>query len=150
MNQDRIESILALDCGSTTTQALLIDRVGGEYRLLARAEAQSTVEPPWNDISASARQAIAQLSDILGWPLLNEGGHVIVPQHQGGGVDAVVAITSASGHYQRQRAASHFARRRDPRRQPGERAPGDPGVPQPRRRRGVARSAWQRRPRAER
>jgi len=96
MNQDRIESILALDCGSTTTQALLIDRVGGEYRLLARAEAQSTVEPPWNDMSASARQAIAQLSDILGWPLLGEGGHVIVPQHQGGGVDAVVAVTSAS------------------------------------------------------
>ncbi|RPI58986.1 MAG: hypothetical protein EHM56_00235 [Chloroflexi bacterium] len=96
MNQDRIESILALDCGSTATQALLIDRVGSEYRLLARAEAQSTVEPPWNDVSASARQAIAQLSEIIGWPLLGEGGHVIIPQHQGGGVDAVVAITSAS------------------------------------------------------
>lgn len=96
MNRDHIESILALDCGSTTTQALLIDRVGGEYRLLARAEAQSTVEPPWNDVSASARQAIAQLSDSLGWPLLGEGGHVIIPQHQAGGVDAVVAITSAS------------------------------------------------------
>jgi len=96
MNQDRIESILALDCGSTTTQALLIDRVGSDYRLVARAEASSTVAPPWNDISASARQAIATLSQIVGWPLLGEGGHVMVPQYQGNGVDAVAVITSAS------------------------------------------------------
>jgi hypothetical protein len=96
MNQDRIESILALDCGSTTTQALLIDRVAGEFRLVARAEANSTVEPPWNDVSISARQAIAQLSEITGWSLLSEGGQVVVPQQQGEGVDAVVAITSAS------------------------------------------------------
>jgi hypothetical protein len=96
MNQDGIESILALDCGSTATQALFIDRVGSRYRLVARAEASSTVEPPWNDVSASARQAIARLSEITGWPLLGEAGQVIVPQHQGGGVDAVVVITSAS------------------------------------------------------
>ncbi len=96
MNHDRMESILALDCGSTTTQALLIDRVGSEYRLVARAEANSTVEPPWNDVSASARQAIARLTEITGWPLLREGGQVIVPQSQSGGVDAVVAVASAS------------------------------------------------------
>jgi uncharacterized protein (TIGR01319 family) len=96
MNQDRIESILALDCGSTTTQALLIDRVAGEFRLVARAEATSTVEPPWNDVSISARQAIGQLAEITGWPLLDEEGHVIVPQQQGDGVDAVAVITSAS------------------------------------------------------
>lgn len=98
MTQDfaSTESILALDCGSTTTQALLIDRVGSEFRLVARAEASSTVEPPWTDVMASVRQAVARLTEITGWPLLGEGGHVIVPEHQGGGVDAVVAITSAS------------------------------------------------------
>ena len=91
-----VESILALDCGSTATQALLIDRVKTEYRLIARTEAPSTVEPPWNDMMASARQAIMQISDITGWPLLNSQGQLITPQRQSGGVDAVVVITSAS------------------------------------------------------
>ena len=91
-----IESILALDCGSTATQALLIDRVNTDYRLIARTEAPSTVEPPWNDLMASVRQAITQLSEIIGWPLLNPQGQIITPQQQSGGVDAVVVITSAS------------------------------------------------------
>ena len=90
-----VESILALDCGSTTTQALLIDQVGGEYRLVARTEAPSTIEPPWNDVTASVRQAVVQMSEIIGWPLLNERGHIMSPRHQRGGVDAVVVTTSA-------------------------------------------------------
>jgi hypothetical protein len=91
-----IESILALDCGSTTTQAILLDRVDGEYRLVARTEAPSTVEPPWNDAAASARHAVTQISEVMGWPLINERGQIISPQHQRGGVDAVVIIASAS------------------------------------------------------
>jgi hypothetical protein len=98
MSQDyaSVESILALDCGCTTTQALLIDRVNGQYRLVARAEAPSTLEPPWNDVMASVRQVIAQLSEVTGWSLLNERRQLISPQQQRGGVDALVAITSAS------------------------------------------------------
>jgi uncharacterized protein (TIGR01319 family) len=90
-----IESILALDCGSTRTQAILIDQVDEEYRLIARAEAPSTVEPPWNDVMASVRHAIYRLSEICGRRFLDERGQIITPQHQGGGVDAVVAISSA-------------------------------------------------------
>jgi uncharacterized protein (TIGR01319 family) len=44
---------------------------------------------------ASVRQAIGQLSEVTGWRFLDEQGHVISPEHQGGGVDAVVATTSA-------------------------------------------------------
>ena len=91
-----VESILALDCGSTATQALLIDRVNADYRLIARTEEPSTVEPPWNDLMASVRQAIRQISEITGWPLLNPQGQIITPQQQSGGVDAVVITTSAS------------------------------------------------------
>ena len=91
-----VESILALDCGSTATQALLIDRVNADYRLVARSEAPSTVEPPWNDLMASVRQAIVQISAITGLPLLNQRGQIITPQQQSGGVDAVVVVTSAS------------------------------------------------------
>lgn len=98
MSQDyrNVESILALDCGSTNTQALLLDQVGNEYRLVARAQAPSTVEPPWNDVMASVRQAVRRLSEITGWSLLDERGQIITPEHQAGGVDAVVAVLSAS------------------------------------------------------
>jgi uncharacterized protein (TIGR01319 family) len=90
------ESILALDCGSTTTKVSLIDRVGGEYRLVARFEVSSTVEPPWNDVTAAVRQAVAELSVIAGWSLIDAHGHIIMPEHQAGGVDVVVAVTSAA------------------------------------------------------
>ncbi len=92
-----IESILALDCGSTTTQALLIDQVNGMYRLVARAQAPSTIEPPWNDVLASVRHAVADLTRVTGWPMLNERGQIMSPQHQRGGVDALVVTSSASG-----------------------------------------------------
>jgi uncharacterized protein (TIGR01319 family) len=90
------ESILALDCGSTATQAALIEHVEGAYRLVARTEAASTLEPPWNDVMASTRQAIRELSEVTGLPLLNERGTIISPQQYSGGVDAVVIVCSAA------------------------------------------------------
>lgn len=98
MSQDylSIESILAIDCGSTVTRALLIDKVDGQYRFVARGEAPSTVEPPWNDVMASVQQALTHLTEVARWQFLDEQGRVITPERQGGGVDVVVAITSAS------------------------------------------------------
>ncbi|MBT7617860.1 MAG: hypothetical protein HN590_11310, partial [Calditrichaeota bacterium] len=41
------KTILATDCGSTTTKAILIERQdSGEYRLVVRGEAPTTVEAP--------------------------------------------------------------------------------------------------------
>jgi uncharacterized protein (TIGR01319 family) len=91
-----VNSILAIDCGSTNTQALLLDQVSNEYRLVARAQAPSTVGLPWNDVMASVRQAVGQLSRITGWPLLDQGGQIITPQREASGVDAFVAVLSAS------------------------------------------------------
>jgi activator of 2-hydroxyglutaryl-CoA dehydratase len=34
-----LKSILATDCGSTTTKAILIEKIDGEYRLSVRGEA---------------------------------------------------------------------------------------------------------------
>jgi uncharacterized protein (TIGR01319 family) len=98
MSQDylSIESILVIDCGSTTTRAILLDRVNGEYRFVARGEAPSTVEPPWNDVMASVRQALDGLSEIITWQFLDDRGQLLTPERQGGGVDALVATTSAS------------------------------------------------------
>ncbi len=91
-----IESVLAIECGSTTTSALLIDRVGQEYRLIARGEAPTTTVPPWNDMTAAVYQAIEQLTQVTGRHFLDKQGRIIQPEYQEGGVDAVVAITNAS------------------------------------------------------
>jgi hypothetical protein len=45
---------------------------------------------------ASVRHAVTQMSELTGWPLLNERGQIMSPQHQLGGVDVVVVVTSAS------------------------------------------------------
>jgi activator of 2-hydroxyglutaryl-CoA dehydratase len=47
MNPEDIKVILATDCGSTTTKAILIEKRDGEYRLIVRGEAPTTVEAPF-------------------------------------------------------------------------------------------------------
>ena len=48
---DRINVILATDCGSTTTKAILIEKVDGEFRQTFRGEAPTTVEEPAADVT---------------------------------------------------------------------------------------------------
>ena len=43
--------ILATDCGSTTTKAILIEFIDNEYRLTHRGEAPTTVEAPFEDVT---------------------------------------------------------------------------------------------------
>jgi uncharacterized protein (TIGR01319 family) len=92
---DSIESILAFDCGSTVTRAVLIDDVNGEPRFIAHGESPSTVAPPWNNVMASVRQALAQVSDVTQARFLDSQQRIICPEREAGGVDAVVATTSA-------------------------------------------------------
>ena len=47
----KLRSILATDCGSTTTKAILIEYIDGEYRLSFRGEAPTTVEAPFEDVT---------------------------------------------------------------------------------------------------
>ena len=46
-----LKTILATDCGSTTTKAILIEYLNGEYRLTQRGEAPTTVEAPFEDVT---------------------------------------------------------------------------------------------------
>jgi len=54
---EEIQSIMATDCGSTTTKAILIEKVNGEYRLIVRGEAPTTVEAPFEDVTMGVRNA---------------------------------------------------------------------------------------------
>ncbi len=47
-----IRSVLATDCGSTTTKAIIIEKVDGVYRQTFRGEAPATVEAPFEDAEA--------------------------------------------------------------------------------------------------
>ena len=64
MSKD-IRRIVATDCGSTTTKAILIERNDkGEYRLVARGEAPTTVERPFEDVTIGVLNSITELEEI--------------------------------------------------------------------------------------
>ncbi|HCS51377.1 MAG TPA: hypothetical protein DIW81_07250, partial [Planctomycetaceae bacterium] len=46
ISPDEINVILATDCGSTTTKAIMIEKIDGHYRQTYRGEAPTTVEEP--------------------------------------------------------------------------------------------------------
>jgi len=94
---ESIESILAIDIGSVNTQAVLIARVDGSHRFIARAQSPTTQEEPWADVAIGARHAIEQLQRVAGRPLLSDDGNVISPEHaNGSGVDICVVTSSAA------------------------------------------------------
>jgi hypothetical protein len=60
-----IHRIVATDCGSTTTKAILIEKTAsGEYRLMARGEAPTTVEKPFEDVTVGVLNAVRELEEI--------------------------------------------------------------------------------------
>ena len=60
-----IRRIVATDCGSTTTKAILIERnASGDYRLVARGEAPTTVERPFEDVTLGVINSITELEEI--------------------------------------------------------------------------------------
>lgn len=64
MSED-IRRIVATDCGSTTTKAILIERnPQGNYRLVARGEAPTTVERPFEDVTIGVLNSITELEEV--------------------------------------------------------------------------------------
>ncbi|MBN1969195.1 MAG: glutamate mutase L [Candidatus Delongbacteria bacterium] len=59
-----VTTIIATDCGSTTTKAILIEKVGDEYRQLVRGEAPTTVEAPFEDVTRGVLNAIMELEEL--------------------------------------------------------------------------------------
>ncbi len=94
-----IRSILATDCGSTTTKAILIEKRGDEYQLIVRGEAPTTVEAPVEDVTAGVLNAITEVEELAGRKLLNNGS-VLKPQNGDEGVDIYISTSSAGGGLQ--------------------------------------------------
>ncbi len=94
-----IRSILATDCGSTTTKAILIEKRGDEYQLVVRGEAPTTVEAPVEDVTAGVINAITEVEELAGRKLL-DNGVIIKPQNGDAGVDIYISTSSAGGGLQ--------------------------------------------------
>ncbi len=94
---ERTYSFLIADCGSSTTNVVLIEPVGQAYRIIAKASVPSTGMPPWNDISQGVQEAIKQLTEITGRQFLNDQGALIRPtQPDFSGVDRFAVVSSAA------------------------------------------------------
>jgi len=92
-------AILATDCGSTTTKAILIERVGEEYRQTFRGEAPTTVEAPFDDVTRGVLNAIQEVEELSGRTIL-DGETILTPAEKGRGVDIYVSTSSAGGGLQ--------------------------------------------------
>jgi hypothetical protein len=93
----QVDSILAIDIGSVSTQAVLVAHVEGAFRFVARAQSPTTLEEPWSDVAVGVRHTIEQLARIAARPMLNNAGDVITPeQSNGSGVDVCVITCSAA------------------------------------------------------
>jgi uncharacterized protein (TIGR01319 family) len=99
LDPSQIRSILATDCGSTTTKAILIEYVGGEYRLIVRGEAPTTVEAPFEDVTKGVLNAIEEVEELAHRKFL-DGDKIVTPSRNGVGVDLYVSTSSAGGGLQ--------------------------------------------------
>ena len=102
MTKPNVEVVLATDCGSTTTKAILIEKRDGEYRLTGRGEAPTTVEAPFEDVTKGVLNSVMELEELTGRKLLNDEGRVLqrtpeAPEH---GTDLYISTSSAGGGLQ--------------------------------------------------
>ncbi len=91
--------ILATDCGSTTTKAILIEKRGDEYRLIVRGEAPTTVEAPFEDVTKGVLNSVMEVEELSKVKIL-DGENIIKGVKNGEGVDFYVSTSSAGGGLQ--------------------------------------------------
>jgi uncharacterized protein (TIGR01319 family) len=97
---DPIRTILATDCGSTTTKAILIEHQGEGYRLVGRGEAPTTVEAPIDDVTVGVTNAVREVEELSGKQLLADGQVLTERRDDRTGVDLYLSTSSAGGGLQ--------------------------------------------------
>lgn len=95
-----VRVILATDCGSTTTKAILIQLVDGHYRQTHRGEAPTTVEEPFADVTIGVVNAVTEVGELAGRRLINDQGEIIRPANGDEGCDLYISTSSAGGGLQ--------------------------------------------------
>ncbi|MDP6038663.1 MAG: glutamate mutase L, partial [Candidatus Latescibacteria bacterium] len=96
---DKLDVVIATDCGSTTTKAILIEKRGDVYRQTFRGEAPTTVEAPYEDVTRGVLNAIQEVEELSGRQIL-DGETIITPAEGNRGVDIYISTSSAGGGLQ--------------------------------------------------
>ena len=94
-----IRSVLATDCGSTTTKAILIEKTAEGWRQTWRGEAPTTVEAPFEDVTRGVLNAAMEVQELSGRELVRDG-NIRIPDEDGQGVDMYISTSSAGGGLQ--------------------------------------------------
>ena len=100
IDPERVRWILATDCGSTTTKAILIERVGDGYRQTQRGEAPTTVEEPFADVTVGVVNALTEIGELAGRRFIDDEGRIIRPATATEGCDIYISTSSAGGGLQ--------------------------------------------------
>lgn len=98
-SMDDLNVVIATDCGSTTTKAILIEKKDDGYRQTFRGEAPTTVEAPFEDVTRGVLNAIQEIEELSGRQIL-DGERIITPTDGGAGVDIYISTSSAGGGLQ--------------------------------------------------
>jgi len=96
-NPSSASSLLVADCGTVFTKVSLFGLVEGQYRLMARGEAPTTIAPPYEDITKGIIQAINVIEFITGRNFISNGRILSPEQPNGDGVDLFISTISAGG-----------------------------------------------------
>ena len=96
---DELNVVIATDCGSTTTKAILIEKKDEGYRQTFRGEAPTTVEAPFEDVTRGVLNAIQEVEELSGRQIL-DGERIIAPAAGEIGADIYISTSSAGGGLQ--------------------------------------------------
>ena len=100
IDPDKINVVLATDCGSTTTKAILIQKVDGIYRQTHRGEAPTTVEKPFANVTIGVANAVTEVGELAERRLVGDDGRIIQPATETEGCDLYISTSSAGGGLQ--------------------------------------------------
>ncbi len=99
IDKEKIGTIIATDCGSTTTKAILIEKTEDGFRLQKRGEAPTTVEKPAEDVTKGVLNAINEIEDLTGRKFTKD--NKVLKQEEGDdGADVYISTSSAGGGLQ--------------------------------------------------
>jgi uncharacterized protein (TIGR01319 family) len=96
-----MKTILATDCGSTTTKAIFIQQQpDGVYRLVVRGEAPTTVEKPAEDVTRGVINAVSEVEELSGRKFIAADNTIMVKKDAKEGCDVYLSTSSAGGGLQ--------------------------------------------------
>ncbi|MEN9847030.1 MAG: hypothetical protein RIS36_2177 [Pseudomonadota bacterium] len=101
-NPQELKTVLITDCGSTTTKALLFERLEDRWHQTFRGEAPTTVEEPTADVTIGAVNAFTEVQELSGRSIVKEGesGFVVTESDPSQGIDLYLSTSSAGGGLQ--------------------------------------------------